>query len=146
MASIREERKRLQALEERGHGDEKVHVVFVERDAKERADNDGPKPKTRFQWETDTAEGYGDLNAGKDRLIRLIGNKQVAITIAAKLWNGTPDMVLRALSEDGPLTLVEIGALLESDWLYDILPGNGEDDYLLQRAREVMREIMETSS
>lgn len=144
MASIREEWARLQFLMEHGRGDEKCHVVMIEEEARKRKENDGPNPKTRFQWETDTAEGYGDLNAGKDRLIRLIGNKQVAITIAAKLWNNTPDMVLRALSEDGPLTLTEIGALLESDWLYDILPGNGEDDYLLQRAREVMREIVES--
>jgi hypothetical protein len=144
VATINKEWRRLKFLAEKGRGDEKVHVAFVEEEAQKRIANapEGEKPpKTRFQWETDFADGYSELNAGKDRLIRLIGNKQVAITIAAKLWNNTPDMVLRALSEDGPLTLTEIGALLESDWLYDILPGNGEDDYLLQRAREVMREI-----
>lgn len=34
-----------------------------------------------------------------------------------------------------PLTLDEIYEVLDSDWLYDLLPGNGEDDYILQRLR-----------
>lgn len=96
---LREELARLQFLDEHGHGDEKLHIVFVEREAKERAKNDGPKPKTRFQWETDTAEGYGELNAGKDRLMQIVGNKQVAISVAAKLWLKADESLLRELAE-----------------------------------------------
>lgn len=99
MATLKEERARLQFLEEHGHGEEKVHVVFVEREAKERAKNDGPKPKTRFQWETDFAGGYSELNEGKDRLMRVIGNKQVAISVAAKLWLRADESLLRELAE-----------------------------------------------
>jgi len=97
LATLREERARLQFLEEHGHGDEKVHVVFVDREAKERVKND--KQKTRFQWETDFPGGYAELNKGKDRLMRIIGNKQVAITVAGILWNETPEDALRRLAE-----------------------------------------------
>ncbi len=104
MATLREERARLQFLEEHGRGDEKVHVVFVEEEAKERIKNEQKgvaKPKTRFQWETDTAEGYSELNAGKDRLIRVLVNKQIAISIAARLWLDVEESTLRQMAEDG---------------------------------------------
>jgi hypothetical protein len=104
MATLKEERARLQFLEEHGHGDEKVHVVFVEREAQERIKNEAKGfklPKTRFQWETDIAEGYAELNKGKDRLIRLVVNKQVAVSIAAKLWLLPSDKAIMALVEAG---------------------------------------------
>lgn len=34
------------------------------------------------------------------------------------------------------LTLEEIFELLDEDWLYDLLPGNGEDDYILGKLKE----------
>jgi hypothetical protein len=99
MASMDEEYERLGFLRKQGRGKEKVHVVFVEEEAKARVENLGEKPKTRFQWETDFPDGYSELNKGKDRLMRIIGNKQVAITIAAMLWNETPEDALRRLAE-----------------------------------------------
>lgn len=138
MASIREEWARLQFLMEHGRGDEKCHVVLIEEEARKRKENDGPNPKTRFQWETDTAEGYGEFNAGKDRLLRLIGNKQIAISIAAKLWTNVPEILLQALAEDRPLTLSEIIQLLDSEWLYELLPGDGKDDFILQKLRQAL--------
>ena len=34
--------------------------------------------------------------------------------------------------KDSTLTVEEIFEILEQDWLYDLLPGNGQDDYILQ--------------
>ena len=34
-----------------------------------------------------------------------------------------------------PLDLDEIYEVLDSDWLYDFLPGNGADDFILQQLR-----------
>lgn len=34
-----------------------------------------------------------------------------------------------------PLDLDEIYEVLDSDWLYDLLPGNGTDDFILQQLR-----------
>lgn len=99
MATLDEEWRRLKFLAEKGRGQEKVHVVFVEEEAKARVENLGEKPKTRFQWETDFPDGYSELNKGKDRLMRIIGNKQVAITVAAMLWNEAPEDALRRLAE-----------------------------------------------
>lgn len=99
MASIDSEIERLQCLKRQGRGQEKIHVVFVEEEAKARVENLGEKPKTRFQWETDFKDGYSELNKGKDRLMRIIGNKQVAITIAAMLWNDSSEHAIRRLAE-----------------------------------------------
>jgi hypothetical protein len=101
MATITEEILRLKSLENKGRGNEKCHVVLIEEEAKARAENAGPKPKTRFQWETDTAAGYAELNRGKDRIMRVIENKMVAISVAAYIWNKVSEDKLRQLAEDG---------------------------------------------
>lgn len=79
----------MQFLEERGHGDEKVHIVFIEREAAERIANEKKgivKPKTRFQMETDDPELYSAYNFQKDRYIRLAGNKTVALSVMLERW------------------------------------------------------------
>jgi hypothetical protein len=86
MATIAEERARLQFLEEKGCGQEKCHVVLVEREARERIKNDGPKPKTRFVCETDDPAMYSRMNELKDRWFA-IANKSVALSVMAKLWD-----------------------------------------------------------
>ena len=39
------------------------------------------------------------------------------------------------------LTLEEVFAVLDEDWLYDLLPGNGQDDYILDQLRKRFREV-----
>lgn len=39
-----------------------------------------------------------------------------------------------------PLPLEEIFAVLDAPWLYELLPGNGQDDYILQKLREAFTE------
>jgi hypothetical protein len=36
---------------------------------------------------------------------------------------------------DLSLTLQEIWDILDQDWLYDLLPGDGQDDYILEQLR-----------
>ena len=83
----------------KGNGELHVNpVVIVEHLVQERVKN--KRQKTRFSWETDTPEGYRELHKGKDRLMRIIGNKQIAISIGALLWNETPEDALRRLAEE----------------------------------------------
>src|SRR5271154_6623576 len=99
MATIREEAARLQWLISKGRGEEKAHVILIEEEARKRKENAGPQPKTRFVWDTDFAGGYSELNVGKDRLMKVLVNKQVAVTIAAFLWNNVSEEKLRELAE-----------------------------------------------
>jgi hypothetical protein len=99
LASIAEERARLQALEANGCGNETIHIVYVEREAKARAENAGPKPKTRFIFEVDSPEAYAELNREKDRWLRVIVNKQVAISLLIAAWAKPSDDELRRAAE-----------------------------------------------
>lgn len=93
MATLREERARLQFLEEHGRGDEKVHVVFIEEEARGRIKNEQKgiiKPKTRFVMETDDPMMYSRFNAQKDRWLRL-ANKSVALDVMCSLWERVSD-------------------------------------------------------
>ena len=103
MATLREERARLQFLEEKGHGDEKVHVVFIEREAAERIANERKgivKPKTKFVFETDDPDMYSAFNFEKDRYIRCAVNKSVAVSLMLRCWQQLSDEAIRKLSED----------------------------------------------
>lgn len=103
MASLREERARLQFLEEHGRGDEKVHVVFIEEEARERIKNEQKgivKPKTKFVFETDDPEMYRRFNAEKDRWIRQIVNKSMAIDLLCCAWENYTNDAIQALVEE----------------------------------------------
>ena len=54
MATIDEEWRRLKFLSEHGRSREKVHVAFIEVEAKERIENKGPRPKTSSGWRLTT--------------------------------------------------------------------------------------------
>jgi len=103
MATLREERARLQFLEEHGRGDEKVHIVFIDEEARERIKNEAKgiiKPKTKFVFETDDADMYRRFNAEKDRWIRLIVNKSMAIALLCEAWENYTDDAIRSLVEE----------------------------------------------
>lgn len=40
------------------------------------------------------------------------------------------------LLKDETLTIEEILEILNAEWLYELLPGDGQDDYILQKLRE----------
>ncbi len=83
---------------EKGNGDLHTNpIVIVEHLVQERIKN--VRQKTRFMWETGTPEGYTELNQGKDRLMQIIGNKVVAVSIGAILWKQAPEAILRRLAE-----------------------------------------------
>ena len=107
MATIDEEWPRLKFLAEHKRGAEKIHVVFLEQEARERIANAGPKPKTKFVFETDSPEAYSQLNFEKDRWIKAVGNKSVAVTLLIMAWQKYTDDDLRLAAEG----MEEIGAV-----------------------------------
>lgn len=97
MATIDEEWRRLKFLAEHGRSQEKVHVAFIEVEAKERIKNDGPKPKTQFRLETDDPKLYSRANELKDRWFS-VANKSVALSVMFELWN-RPEEWIRAICD-----------------------------------------------
>lgn len=100
MATIDEEWRRLKFLAERGRAKEKVHVAFIEVEAKERIKNEGPKPKTQFRLETDDPRLYSFANLLKDRWFS-VANKSVALTVMFKLWDRPEEWIREICDQKG---------------------------------------------
>jgi hypothetical protein len=77
----------LKDLERKGRGREKVHVVLVEEEQKKRIENTGPEPRTRVQFETDSPELYARFAKEKDRIIKRVGNKSIALDLMCRSWS-----------------------------------------------------------
>jgi hypothetical protein len=94
----------LKHLESKGRGNAPVHIVDIEEEAKARKQNDGPRPKTRFQIETDEPMLYAQLNDEKDRIISHVHNKSIALDLMLRAWqeltNARIDHLLAL--EEGP--------------------------------------------
>jgi hypothetical protein len=109
--SLRQAAERLKWEVEQGHGDEKVHVVFVERDQAERIKND--KRKTRFVLCCDDPDLCAKFEAEKDRIFRKVKNKALMLTLMERAWeealaDAQLDKILAALEapDAPPLTRV----------------------------------------
>jgi|SRR6516164_832536 len=90
-----------------GHGREMVHLVMVEREQEKRIKN--PQASTRFVMVCDTPEAYSELHAEKDRIIKRVKNKSVAISLMIRAWReGLSDVVLDKIMAE--LDAVESGA------------------------------------
>lgn len=99
MATLREERARLQFLEEHGHGDEKVHVVFVKEEVRKRVQNKGER--TRLIKELDTPEAYSDWEAEWDRWIQGCGgHKPIAQDLMLRHLQQVPLSEIAKFAED----------------------------------------------
>ena len=86
MPSLRVALERLKWEASQGHGDEKVHITFVERDQAERIKNN--KRVTKFVLETKDADLCSELHAEWERIMKRVVNKSIAL-----------GLVLRALRE-----------------------------------------------
>ena len=97
----------LQFLRKHGRGKELVHVVMVEEEQQKRVKN--PAASTRFVLVCDTPEAYSELHAEKDRIIKRVKNKSVAISLMIRAWReGLSDVVLDKIMAE--LDAVESGA------------------------------------
>jgi hypothetical protein len=105
--------ERCKFLRGKGRGQEKALLVLPEQLAKERIENAGPRPKTRFQIETDDPAMYSRMNAQKDRWFRLIPNKSVAVDLLARMWEEPSDEAIIAFGEDEDDAQHEQGKTLE---------------------------------
>lgn len=111
MATISEERARLQWLESKGRGQEKAHVILIEEEIRKRKENAGPKPKTRFILETDDPMMYSRFIAAKDRWLRFV-NKSIAVDLMCRLWERPTDEQLQAIGRGE-----EPEEQADADWL-----------------------------
>jgi hypothetical protein len=62
------------------------HIVDHTKELRERELNDGPKPKTRFQIELDDPSLYCQWNHEKDRIIKRVHNKAIALDFMYRAW------------------------------------------------------------
>ena len=83
--------------------DSPIHIVDIEAEQKKRTKNDGPQPKTKFAIETDAPEVYARMNREKDRIIKRVGNKAVAVDLLARAWETLSDQIIDRImaSEEG---------------------------------------------
>jgi hypothetical protein len=86
MPNVRMAIEYLKDLDRKGRGNEVVHVVLVEEEAKKRKENVGPNPRTRFQIETDDPELYSRFVGEKDRIIKRVRNKAIALDFMYRAW------------------------------------------------------------
>ena len=66
--------------------DHVYHIVDITAEQQARIKNDGEKPKTRFQIELDDPKLYSDWNLEKDRILKRVGNKSIALTLMQRAW------------------------------------------------------------
>lgn len=101
MPSVKEEYERLKWLMNSGkENDRCTPVVLVKQAAKERIANKGPKPKTKFIFETNSPEAYSEFNREKDRVLETCGNKAVAVTLLIRAWEElTPEKIAAQMAE-----------------------------------------------
>jgi hypothetical protein len=98
MSTVAAELERCQRLMAAGKGDEHcTPVILPGQEAAKRVQN--KEGKTRAIFETDSHHIYSQLNAQKDRAIRVIENKTVAWAVLAHLWARVSDDELRELAK-----------------------------------------------
>ena len=68
------------------HDASEYHIVDHTQALKEREANDGPRPKTKFAIELGDAELYSQWNHEKDRIIKRVRNKAIALDFMYRAW------------------------------------------------------------
>jgi hypothetical protein len=95
---VKVELERLQKLVANGKGEEHCTPCVIPGDeSAKRVQN--KTEKSRFIFETDSPHAYSQLNAAKDRVIRVIENKTVAVAVLAHLWTRPSDEELLELAK-----------------------------------------------
>ena len=84
MPSARAAYEKLKYMVEHGRSEEKVHIVFVEQEQKERIANN--RRKTRFVLCTDDPDLCSKFEAHKDRIFRKVKNKAIMLSLMEKAW------------------------------------------------------------
>lgn len=84
MAEIAQELERLKFAISQGRGKEKIHVTWVEKDQAERAKIN--KQVTKFVLETKSPEACAELHAEWGRIIKVMGNKTLALELCIRAW------------------------------------------------------------
>jgi hypothetical protein len=84
--------------------DHVYHIIDVTEEQRKRIKNDGDKPKTRVQFETDDPEFYSAFAVEKDRIIKRAGNKTLALHMMLVAWRRMSNALIDELiaAEEGP--------------------------------------------
>jgi hypothetical protein len=103
VATVAQEYEKLKFELSKGHGGEKIHVTWIERDQAERIKNN--KRVTKFVLETKDPDACSELHAEWERIIKRVGNKSVALSLVHMAWrdalsNGELDKILARM--EGP--------------------------------------------
>lgn len=85
MPTARMALEKLKYMVEHGRAEEKVHVVFVEQEQKERIANN--KRKTRFVLVCSDPDLCSEFEAAKDRIFRKCKVKAIMETFMIRAWN-----------------------------------------------------------
>jgi len=85
MPSARQGYEKLKYMVDHGQGDEKIHIVFVEQEQKERIKNS--KRKQNFVLCTGDPDLCAKLEAEKDRIFRKVRNKSLMLTLMERAWS-----------------------------------------------------------
>lgn len=100
MPSLRLAYERLKYELSQGHGDEKIHITFVERDQAERIKNN--KRVTKFVLETKDSNACAELHAEWERIIKRVHNKSIALELITRAWReGLSDLELDRILAEG---------------------------------------------
>lgn len=105
MATIDEEIERLQNMKLAGPnaGKEVIHVVFTDRNRKEkrRKPLPGQKGRTRLIIDCDTNIAFRELFIEYDRIVSTIGHKAIALSIMTDWLRAlTPERILAKLKRE----------------------------------------------
>lgn len=87
-----------------GHGNEVIHVVMTERQAKQRREN--PKKSTRVTLNVYSPEAYSELHVQRERYFQLAVDPHLAISMMIRALRQVPDQTIRDWLNEG-----------ESDWI-----------------------------
>lgn len=88
MPSVKDEFERLKWLMNQGKQNERVTpAVLVKEAAANRVKNDGPKPKTRFIFDTGSPHAYSLLNKYKDLVLEICVNKSIGVDMLIRAWD-----------------------------------------------------------
>ena len=84
MATVRQGYEKLRWMAEHGQGEEKIHIVFVEQEQKERIRNQ--KRKQNFVLCTGDPDLCSEFEREKDRIFRRVQNKTLMLELMVRAW------------------------------------------------------------
>ena len=110
IATVKEEFERLKALINAGKEQERIHIVYTDRDARKRQEN--PQKSTRIVFNTYSADAYAEFYKQKERYFKIAVDPHLAVDLMIRALAAFSDATVRDWVEQGHSP--EVNAL--PDW------------------------------